>query len=92
MFNRYWRSYPWGMQVFLLLTTWFTLSSFATYLVLVLVPKLTGLNAADLTELSATSSQRVARVGLIVQGFYHAGMYALPGLLFAVFMHPRVSE
>ncbi len=92
MFNRYWRSYPWGMQVLLFFSTWFTLFSFSAYLVLALVPKLTGLNVSDFTQLSAATSERVARIGLIVQGCSHAGMYALPGLLFAVFTHPGLRE
>lgn len=92
MFNRYWRTYPWGMQVLLLILTIFTLASFVTYLLLLLMPKFTGLSFGDLTNLSATSTPRTLRAGLWLQAISHAGMFAIPGLLFATFAHPRVRE
>jgi membrane protease YdiL (CAAX protease family) len=92
MFNRYWRTYPWGLQVALFFLTWFTLMSFATYLVLALIPKLTGLSFDDLTQLSSKSSIAAIKAGLWTQAISHAGTFAVPGLLFAAFTHPRMRE
>lgn len=92
MFNRYWRTYPWGLQVALFFLTWFTLMSFATYLVLALMPKLTGLSFSDLTQMSSTTPLKAIRAGLCTQAIYHAGTFAAPGLLFAAFTHPKLRQ
>ncbi len=90
MFNRYWRVYPWGMQLFLFVMMILTLASFASYLVLALVPKLSGVSFADLTQLNAASSINVIRAALLAQGVSHLGTFALPGLLFGLTTHPRI--
>ena len=92
MFNRYWRTYPWVLQLTLLMLMILTLSSFATYLVLTLVPRLSGIALDDLINLTPVSSTRATRAGIIAQGISHLGTFALPALLFAVFCHPRVRE
>ncbi len=89
MFNRYWRTYPWGLQLFLFLMMIMTLASFASYLVLALVPKLSGVSFAELTQLTEHSSIKAIRTSLLAQGISHFGMFALPGLLFAITAHPR---
>lgn len=92
MFNRYWRSYPWGLQVFLFITLWFTFFWFGFYLVLTLVPKLTGFSSTVLMSLSASSTPSQVRSSLLAQGVSHLFAFALPGILFASLTHPRLRE
>ena len=92
MFNRYWRTYPWGLQVALFLLMIFTLTSFATYLILVLLPKLSGTSIADIAVLGPASSFKTIRGALVAQGASHIGMFAGPALLFASFTHPRLRQ
>jgi uncharacterized protein len=92
MFNRYWRTYPWALQVALFLLTVITLTSFATYLVLALVPRLSGLPIADITQLTPTSTPRAIRAALLAQVLYHSGLFTVPALIFAGFTHPKLSQ
>lgn len=89
MFNRYWRAYPWGLRLALALLLAFTLISFTTYLILILGPRLSGIEFKDLIKISETSAPRTIRVSLITQALSSLGNYAIPALLFAVFCHPR---
>ena len=92
MFNRYWRTYPWGLQVVLFTLMVSTLSSFATYLVLALLPRVTGLTFNDLVHLGPLSTLKTIRTALIAQAAEHNGTFLAPALLFASFAHPRVRE
>jgi len=92
MFNRYWRTYPWALQLALLMLMVFTLSSFATYLALMLVPGISGVPFNDLIHLTPLSNYKAIRAGLSAQAIAHIGMFMGPALLFAAFAHPRVRE
>lgn len=92
MFNRYWRTYPWVLQMALAFLTIFTLMSFSTYLILVLVPKFTGANMNDLLQLNESSPARMARISLFSQAIGSIGTFVMPALLFAGFAHPRMRE
>jgi membrane protease YdiL (CAAX protease family) len=69
-----------------------TLSSFATYLILTLVPRISGLPFNDIVHLSPQSDHRTTRAGLIAQAISHTGIFTAPALLFAAFTHPRLRE
>lgn len=92
MFNRYWRAYPWGMQLLMFFLTIFTLYSFGSYLVLTIVPKAFHVSLKDLLDLSATSPLQQIRAGLSAQAISHAFSFAIPGFIFAAFCHPRLRE
>jgi membrane protease YdiL (CAAX protease family) len=92
MFNRYWRSYPWILQLILFFLMIFTLMSFVTFLVLAIVPKLSGASLTDIINLSPKSPASTARVALIVQVFSQIGTFVIPAILFAIFTHPRIRE
>jgi membrane protease YdiL (CAAX protease family) len=92
MFNRYWRAYPWWMQTLLFFLTIFTLYSFGSYLVLTLVPKMYHISLKDILQLSPASQPRQIRGGLAAQAISHAFSFAVPGLIFAGFCHPRLRE
>lgn len=92
MFNRYWRSYPWGLQVVLFMLMVFTLVSFASLLALVIVPRVTGLPYASFVEVFPASTLPAIRANLIVEGLVHIGMFLLPASLFAAFTHPKPAQ
>jgi hypothetical protein len=77
MFNRYWRTYPWILQLSLLMLLVLTLSSFATYLVLALGPRLSGLTMNDFVKLSPLSTVKAIRVGLIAQAVSQLGTFVV---------------
>lgn len=92
MFNRYWRDYPWFMQVVMLMLLFFTLASFFTYLILTILPTATGITSKEFLSLGPDSSLRVIRTGLLAQALSHIGTFTIPALLFAIFTHPRIGE
>lgn len=92
MFTRYWRTYPWILQIALAFLTIFTLMSFSTYLILLLVPKLSGISMTDIIKLTEQSPAGTARVSLLSQAAGTIGTFILPALLFAGLTHPRVRE
>lgn len=92
MFNRYWRAYPWWMQTLLFFLTIFTLYSFGSYLVLTLVPKMYHITLKDILQLSPASQPHQIRGALAAQAISHAFSFAVPGLIFAGFCHPRLRE
>src|SRR5947208_2354550 len=92
MVNRYWRSYPWLLQMILLILMVFTLFYFSIYLALLIVPRAMGVSYADLSHMDPLSPVRVMRAGLVAQGIEHAGMFLVPATVFAAFSHPRIRE
>lgn len=70
----------------------FTLFSFATYIILLLLPKLSSVTFNDLRNLTAASPARTVKVSLVVNAFIHVGTFFTPAVLFASFTHPRVRE
>ncbi|MEO6831120.1 MAG: CPBP family intramembrane glutamic endopeptidase [Chitinophagaceae bacterium] len=78
------------MALFLLLI--FTLSSFGTYMMLVLVPKLTGVPIADIAALGSDSSTKTIHASLLAQAISHSSIFTIPALLFAGFTHPRLRD
>jgi membrane protease YdiL (CAAX protease family) len=92
MFNRYWRSYPWLMQIIMLMLLVFTLTSFFTVVILTVLPAASGLTAQEFTRLGTGSSAKAIRTGLLTQAISHIGTFSVPALLFAGWTHPRMAE
>lgn len=92
MFNRYWRSYPWYLQLLLFVLMMFTLMSFSQYLLLMLAPKMTGVALKDFVTLTKDSPVQAIRAGLVVQLLSHFMSFTLLGLLFAYFTTPHVKS
>jgi membrane protease YdiL (CAAX protease family) len=93
MFNRYWRSYPWWMQLIQLIILIFVLFSFLVLGIgYGLLPKLMNVSLGELVEISGQTPDRVLRVVFIIQALFSAGVFLLPALLFGYFTHPRPKE
>ena len=92
MFNRYWRSYPWVLQMVLLILMVFTMVWFATLVALLVLPWVSGVATTALVHVTAASSPAIIRASLLTQAIGHAGMFLIPAWLFAACSHPRVRE
>lgn len=89
MFSRYWRSYPWWLQLLLfglMVFIFVSLSQIAAY---VIIPKATGVALTDLADVNEKSSMAVIRGVFIFQAIFSIGLFLLPALLFANLAHPR---
>ena len=92
MFNRYWRTYPWGLQLALAFLMVFTFMSFSAFLTIVLVPTLTGVALKDLVELTGLSAPKAVRASLLAQAISQIGTFLAPAVIFAALTHPRLRE
>jgi membrane protease YdiL (CAAX protease family) len=92
MFSRYWRSYPWWLQLILfglMVFIFISLSQVAAY---VIVPKATGADLADIAPLTEKSSLSAIKGAYIWQAISAIGLFLVPSLLFAHLAHPRPAK
>lgn len=89
MFNRYWRSYPWYLQLLQFIGLMLIVASLFAVAAPPVLLKLTGISAEDFLQLSENSPRKVINLGLAIQFFSSLGIFLLPALLFAYFAHPR---
>lgn len=92
MFTKYWRNYPRFLQIALFLLLIFTLSSFGTFILLALVPKISGVSISEIAALSKDSASKVIHASLLAQAISHISTFSLPALVFAGLTHPRIRE
>lgn len=92
MFSKYWRTYPWWLQLILYVLMIFTLASFFTLLAIVAVSNYSGVDTSLLTKITDKSPQRLINSALIVQVLSALGIFVLPALLFAYLMTPRPAK
>ncbi|RYD52167.1 MAG: CPBP family intramembrane metalloprotease [Sphingobacteriales bacterium] len=89
---RYWRTYPWPMQLLLLLLLVFTLASLFTAIAYVVVQATTGASLPELSRVSRDSPRVFINGALLAQAFGTLGMFLVPALLFAYVSHPRPAN
>jgi membrane protease YdiL (CAAX protease family) len=92
MFNRYWRSYPWYMQLFQFVILMLVMISFFVLALTPLVLNLFKVTAAQFTALSEASPRSVINAALWAQLLSALGVFLFPALLFAYFTHPKPFE
>ncbi len=92
MFNRYWRTYPLGLQLLLAVLLAFTLGSFAQLIGLLTIPKISGLSLESLSKLSEQTPPATVRWALLLQAAGSIGLFLLSSLVFASLTHPRPKE
>lgn len=86
---RYFRYYPWGLQLLLFILMAFTLSSFSFWCLNMLLPKITGYSVVTIASAGVGSPYALIRASMIFQGIASAFFFLIPSLLFAYFTHPR---
>ena len=86
---KYFRTYPWGLQMLLFLLLVFTMISLAQVCLGVLLPRFYGTTFAELLKVSENSPVALIHASLLTQGFFSVMMFLVPALLFANFTHPQ---
>lgn len=88
MFNKYWREYPWFFQLFQFLLLVFICISFFSILGLA-IPAITGVSAAEITNLQVDSPAHVRIAMLLTAGIGNMSVFLIPCALFAYAVHPQ---
>jgi len=91
MFNKYFRSYPWWLQLVLFVLMTFTMLSFASVMLFALFPKLSGYTVQQIFSLDEHSPIGLIRATIIFQGVSSIATFMIPALLFAYLTHPQPS-
>lgn len=86
---RYFRVYPWGMQLALFLLMTFTFMSGISAALLAVLPKATGYSYADVAAITAHSAAGLRHTFLGVQGVQSLFTFLLPAAAFAYLATPR---
>lgn len=89
MFNKYWREFPWFLQLIFYVMTVFICGVFFMVLGMFLVPALTGVGITEIPLISVDSSPNVRVAFFLYQGIIHAGLFGIPVILFALATTPR---
>jgi membrane protease YdiL (CAAX protease family) len=92
MFNRYWRSYPLGLQLILLVLLAFTLGSFTQLIGLLTIPKLSGIGLKSLSNLTDATPPATVRWALVLQAIGSIGLFMMSAIIFTMLAHPRRKE
>lgn len=89
MLHKYWRNFPWYIQFLQFILLVGVLASFVSFIVGPIIVNKMNVSIEDIQYLNANSSTNVIAGGLVLQFFSALGIFLLPALLFAYFMHPR---
>ena len=89
---KYFRTYPWGLQLLLFLLMSFTFLSAAGVIISSLLPKLTGIMPSQLGKIGPDSPAALVSSTLIVEGASNLFIFLLPAFLFAYLTHPQPGQ
>ncbi len=89
---KYFRSYPWGLQLILFLLLIFSMMLFAGFMALTLLPKFTGYYYEQLLDINELSPVTLINTAVMVQGFGSLFVFLIPAFLFAYLTHPKPAE
>jgi len=92
MFTRYWRNYPWFLQLFLFVTLMFTMLWLGRSVVWSLLPRLTGIPIKDMLEVKGNSPLPLVRASLLANSIIHLCAFTIPPLIFANLTHPKPAQ
>ncbi len=89
---RYFRDYPWGLQLLLFGLMFFTLLSGVGGVVPVILAKSTGFTLEQIAHVGPASPAALIHVAIIMQGILNFCMFLLPAFLLAHLSTPRPLE
>jgi membrane protease YdiL (CAAX protease family) len=92
MFTKYFRVYPWWLQLILFILMIFVMFWLSVAIVLFIIPKATGVPQTALTDLSGlneNSPRALINAAMLFQLITSIGIFLVPALLFAYLAHPR---
>lgn len=92
MFNKYWRNYPWFLQLYLFILLMFIVGSLVAMGGTSLVYNMTDVTNADVVNLTADSSRETRKIFLLTQLLSQIGIFLIPPILFAYVTHPRPKQ
>ncbi len=92
MFNRYWREYPWVLQITLFGLMAFTMTAFSAVIVQALVPKISGLSITAIQDITKESTNTQKAAFLWMQGIVSVFGFMVPPIIFAYLSTPRVKQ
>lgn len=91
MFKRYWRRFPWSVQLFMLGVLTFVCMLIAQYLILRFFPSAFGIKNSELLSIGPDSKIIAIKAAVFAQAIGHIATFTVPALLFAFMAHPRVA-
>ena len=89
MFNKYWREYPYFLQLFLMMSMIFTLLFASGALASTLTVFITGVPLEEIAGLDKSSSDKVVSAARLQQLLFSLPFFAGVSLLFAYASHPK---
>ncbi len=89
---KYFRYYPWGLQLLLFLLMIFTMIGFASVMLMAFLPKVAGISLEQIEGITEQTPAYMVKVATIVQGVLSTFIFLVPALLFAYLSHPRPAE
>lgn len=89
---RYFRYYPWGLQLLLFMLMVFTMISGAGVVIASVFTKMTGFDPTRMQNISPDSPAGLVSAALTLQGISSICIFLLPALLFAYLTTPRPAE
>ena len=89
---KYFRSFPWGLQLLLFLLVIMTMAWFGTFMVLTFLPKFTGYSALQLEAIDEHSPASLINTALTVQGILSVFIFLVPAFVFSYLAHPSPKE
>lgn len=91
MLTRYWRSYPYWLQLMLFLLMVFIMIGTATVIVYSILP-VTGASPEQVAAMDGNSNRQTINAALLFQAIESIGIFLLPALIFANLAHPRPAQ
>src|SRR5688572_19905136 len=89
MFNKYWREYPFLLQVVLLVLMLFTMGSAGYLISALLTPMLTGATLKEMVDITEESSSAVINASRLMQMLNNLVAFAIAAYLYAYASHPQ---
>src|ERR1700741_3291004 len=86
---KYLRAYPWWFQLVLFFLMMMIMANFASFLILVFLPKFTPYSLSQVMEINTQSPPSLVKAFLHVQFFSSIFSYLLPAFVFAYLAHPQ---
>lgn len=86
---KYFRYYPWGLQLLLFALMVFTMLWFGLAMIGMLMPVFTGIDITQLKDITEQSPRPVVQAMLLLQGLSNLFMFLIPAALFAYLAHPQ---
>lgn len=92
MFNRYWRSYPWYIQLIQFIVLMVVMFSFFGLAVPSVILKMNDIGLDQILSVDEHSPRKMINTLMWLQFFQTLGLFLVPALMFAYFAHPRPAE